>query len=383
MHFRGFLRRAGAIAAGVLLSLANRPALAGQECLCPGDYNGSGAVDGGDLGLLLGAWGTVNVEVDLTGNGFVDGADLGVLLSYWGPCLPPSNDYCVDAEQVVPESVYEFCNLWATTDGPSVPGALCGGATAIYNDVWYRFDATSDGILIVDTCLGSDAWDTVVAVYGSNLPGVSPCPNGGASLAPLLDCSDDATNTLGCGPTESYVSLLVTGGRSYKIRVGGRTPSNSGEGVLRVSFNQFGSSCGFPLEADNEQGIEEVLGTTTDNEVDELPSNCFGTQPQGPAEWISYTAACTGTYAISTCHPNTDFDTVLNVMLDTPGTAWCWESLLGCNDDSPAPGCQINGLNRRSRVDVHVNAGDTLKIAVSGYNGASGNYGLVITRVCD
>ena len=175
----------------------------------------------------------------------------------------------------------------------------------------------------------------------------------------------------------------MNAGYSYKIRVGGSTPNDRGDGVLRVQYLQYGSSCQFPVQAPNNQSVVEVLGTTIDNDVAGLPATCFSSQPQGPTEWISYTATCTGTLSISTCHPNTDYDTVLYVMLDSPVGGNCWDSVLGCNDDSAAPGCQINGLNRRSRVDVHVNSGAVVKIAVSGFNGASGNYGVVITRVCD
>ncbi|MFG0274585.1 MAG: hypothetical protein ACF8QF_05980 [Phycisphaerales bacterium] len=49
-----------------------------------GDLNGDDVVDGADLGLLLGAWGTAAVGADLNGDGVVDGADLGLLLGAWG-----------------------------------------------------------------------------------------------------------------------------------------------------------------------------------------------------------------------------------------------------------------------------------------------------------
>lgn len=45
------------------------------------DLNGDGVVDGGDLGALLGAWGTP--DADLNGDGTTDGADLGIILSEW------------------------------------------------------------------------------------------------------------------------------------------------------------------------------------------------------------------------------------------------------------------------------------------------------------
>jgi hypothetical protein len=47
-----------------------------------GDLDGNGLVNGADLGLLLGAWGTSGPG-DLNGDGIVNGADLGLLLGAW------------------------------------------------------------------------------------------------------------------------------------------------------------------------------------------------------------------------------------------------------------------------------------------------------------
>ena len=55
------------------------------DVCCPGDLSGNGVVNGGDLGMLRGAWGSSGPG-DLDGNGVVDGADLGILLGNWGPC---------------------------------------------------------------------------------------------------------------------------------------------------------------------------------------------------------------------------------------------------------------------------------------------------------
>ncbi len=56
---------------------------------CPGDLDGDLEVDGGDLGLLLAAWGACRADScigDLDASGGVDGGDLGLLLSGWGLC---------------------------------------------------------------------------------------------------------------------------------------------------------------------------------------------------------------------------------------------------------------------------------------------------------
>jgi hypothetical protein len=54
---------------------------------CPADFDGNGAVDGGDLATLLGSWGTcAGCAADIDGNGSIDGGDLASLLGSWGPC---------------------------------------------------------------------------------------------------------------------------------------------------------------------------------------------------------------------------------------------------------------------------------------------------------
>lgn len=51
-----------------------------------GDLNGDGAVNGADLGEMLGSWGVcVGCPADLDGNGSVNGGDLGLILGAWLP----------------------------------------------------------------------------------------------------------------------------------------------------------------------------------------------------------------------------------------------------------------------------------------------------------
>jgi agmatine deiminase len=54
---------------------------------CPGDFDGNGIVDGGDLAAVLASWGECgDCPADLDGNGVVDGSDLGAVLGAWGAC---------------------------------------------------------------------------------------------------------------------------------------------------------------------------------------------------------------------------------------------------------------------------------------------------------
>ena len=70
-------------------------AIADEATPCPGDINNSGAVDGGDLLILLNDFGNGpngngnpigNPGADLNGDGVVNGTDLLILLNGFGPC---------------------------------------------------------------------------------------------------------------------------------------------------------------------------------------------------------------------------------------------------------------------------------------------------------
>ncbi len=61
--------------------------LSPQPPACDADFDRSGGVDGADLALLLGNWGSRGASAwDLTGDGTVDAADLASLLGAWGGC---------------------------------------------------------------------------------------------------------------------------------------------------------------------------------------------------------------------------------------------------------------------------------------------------------
>lgn len=57
-----------------------------EDDACTGDLDGDGTVDGGDLTLLLAAWGSTDEIADLSGDGLVGGDDLTILLGAWGMC---------------------------------------------------------------------------------------------------------------------------------------------------------------------------------------------------------------------------------------------------------------------------------------------------------
>jgi hypothetical protein len=85
---------------------------------CPGDLDHSGVVDGGDIGLVLLAWGTNDPAGDLDGDGLVGGSDIGLLLIGWGPCpcdealeIEPLHDESTPQE---PEILFETADALVT-----------------------------------------------------------------------------------------------------------------------------------------------------------------------------------------------------------------------------------------------------------------------------
>lgn len=56
-----------------------------DACTRFGDINGDGRINGADLSLLLGDWGSAAARSDLDQNGTVNGADLSGLLGAWAP----------------------------------------------------------------------------------------------------------------------------------------------------------------------------------------------------------------------------------------------------------------------------------------------------------
>jgi hypothetical protein len=60
-----------------------------DACQCLADISGNGFVDGVDLAIVLGAWGSPaggKSGADIDGDGIVNGSDLAYVLSGWGPC---------------------------------------------------------------------------------------------------------------------------------------------------------------------------------------------------------------------------------------------------------------------------------------------------------
>jgi hypothetical protein len=152
-----------------------------------------------------------------------------VALAGGGPAgAQPANDVCANAELIYGIGCFPFTTVGATTDGP--PHAACAayGDDQVNEDVWFEWTPLFNGDALLTTCGSNDCtgadFDTKIAVYDG-----CGCP---VSDATLLGCNDDGP---GCPNYTSAVTVPVTAGRCYMVRVGGFGAA-TGSGELEIAL---------------------------------------------------------------------------------------------------------------------------------------------------
>ncbi len=232
----------------------------GSYCIAESDFNGtfSCATDlsAHELGHLWGAshcncpGSTMNPSITCA-NSFNSGA-INSIIAYRNSvsCLtgscgipgPPENDTCANAS-VIGNGVIPYSTLNAGTDGPQNPSNSCNdfGQPQTWHDIWYRYQASCNGVLTVTTCddihhAGDPTYDTDLVLYGPYASqGAISCSSSNL-LAHLLACNDDDPIN-SCGTNEPYSSTIqvnATAGQWYLIRVGGWASGEQGNGFLSV-----------------------------------------------------------------------------------------------------------------------------------------------------
>jgi hypothetical protein len=243
-------------------------------------------------------------------------------------------DACTNAIPIAaPADVRGYTQDTFDTDGPSHD---CGTLPAdqIATDVWYVYSATASGDLTVSTCSNGTCFDTVVAVY-----------DGTCGALNLLACNDDDdTCTDGVGTLASTVTVAVTSGTDYYIRVAGAQFGDTGCFNLITSFsagevpwltvdswmNHSGPDCPITL-ADSTVPFECGIDPR-DNAIQELQVTVSGTAPATCTATLNcvngglMTAnSCTGAGSVITAiwNPETaDPDCCELAITGVTGTAW-------------------------------------------------------------
>ncbi|MGE3165334.1 MAG: hypothetical protein AB7O52_10555 [Planctomycetota bacterium] len=258
----------------------------------------------------------------------------------------------------------------ATTDGPAFASpcfeeAVGGsGMTQIFNDLWFRFVASTTGTLLLDTCsLVTTHTDTALAVYDG-----LACP---PTL--LVGCADEGPTPV-CTGTRTFLAVPVTAGSQYLVRLGGF--ANGDVGVVELSLSMV-------TPAPNDDCVDQIAildgvtnfdssFTSTDGAA-MIPAVCnpgaFGDDQVHRDLWFTYTATQTGVAQVSTCNI-TPWDTRLAVYSSTACPADS-NDVIACNDDGA--GCAAFS----SALAFSTVLNQSYLIRVGGFNGASAGPGQV------
>jgi hypothetical protein len=292
------------------------------------------------------------LQSELVGNvlsGFWYLIRVGGYANNWGTgtitVMPGYGNGTCDRAIPVTNGSTNFVTNCATTDGPLE--YFNGNLQSITNDLWFRYTATSCGIVNVSLC--GSGFDTKLAIYGSSCP----TANGTA-----IQTSDDI-----CGQN-AQTTFYATGDSIYLIRVGGHN-GDYGSGSLTISA---------PASPSNDDCADAIsIGQTTmtfstTNACTDGPYHGSNTCYPQKDLWYSYTAPYCGTVTVDLC--GSSFDTDLTVYHGTCGNLG---DPIACNDD-------YSGCGTRSRVDFLTTDQGPYLIRVGGYNASSGSGAITVSQ---
>ncbi len=298
---------------------------------------------------------------------------------------PPPNDDCSGATVVGPGS-HPFDSTSATDSSAPYPVGVCSGTSlgVIANDVWFSLTPPVDGEVDFSTC-GLATFDSDLVVY------TGPCGN----LNPVA-CDGD---TPGCATDTSRVlDFPVTGGVTYRVRIGSWEALVGWPGELLIDYTPFFEVCDNGLDDDADSLVDcddpdcsaalvcqpwpadecasaaaaflgaNAIDTTgaTDSPEPILPAGCAGTELGAMAKdvWYEFTPNGPGILTVSTCD-GAGFDTDLAIYTGSCGAL----TQIACNGDTQ--GCAVS----TSIIDLPVAAGIALTIRVGGRTSADAGTG--------
>jgi len=253
---------------------------------------------------------------------------------------PPDNDECSGAI-TANAGINPFSNQGAQTGTDNGPSCLFFGSSVNNNDVWFKYTATENGEVTVNTC-GQTTLDTKLSVFAN-------CGDFNA-----IACNDDF-----CG-LQSSVTFNATTGTTYYISVGAFSAAGFGSGTFTITAGGGGGgpvndNCSGALVATVGSNAFTSVGATTDTVSDPALCTFFGSNTNYNDVWFAYTATGNGTCTITTCG-GTTLDTKMSVFSNCDLT-----QTIACNDD--ATGCGL-----QSRVTFTPTCGVTYYISIGAYS---------------
>ncbi|MFO0826555.1 MAG: hypothetical protein U0572_00250 [Phycisphaerales bacterium] len=295
---------------------------------------------------------TIDTSSSLTN---VQGPDLGQLnysVTLRRKIVVP-NDLCENATPVE-VGTYPVTNINATGSTALPAGCESSGLTDIANDVFFSYVAPVNGVATVSTCNASD-FDSWLAAY------TGPCgaPN-------FVACSDDGD---GCGVgAGSLMSFPTTAGETYTIVLGGWYGA-TGNADMTISQTVVNDTCAGATPISVGVTHTSTIGATGDSI---LPATCeegYGLDVFNDV-FFTYEATATGIVTVSTCSPNTTFDTRLAVYSGSCDDL----TLIACNDDAGSE------CGNRSIATFEATCGERYVIQLGSYDGGVGLADLSVSQ---
>lgn len=268
----------------------------------------------------------------------------------------PANDDFVNAEPVELNSLAVPAPNFGATKEPGEPDhrGNKGGAS-----VWFKFTAPRTGGVSVQLSGGPMDRENLVAAYtGSSVDDLVPVP-----------AIESWTN--------SRIVFPTTAGMTYSIAVDGsydpetETPLMDEPEIILSTFpgnDDFEDA--FKLSSMPVGGTFGVFGLGNVGATKQIGEPDHAGNRGGSSVWFTWTSAAVGSAQLSAC--GATFDTLLAVY--TGSTLGGLTPVAASQSPTSAP-CSLVGPDP-AEVSFNVESGTTYRIAVDGYEGAWGSFGL-------
>ncbi len=306
-----------------------------------------------------------------------------------GQCVlsEPATSVC-GAARVIPGTPGQHVVLMDVVNSTAVWQPSCSGLQA-NQLVWFTVTPTVTGPITLSTCHPATGFDTAIIAFtggDTNCVGMSETA-----------CSDDVLEDRcdnGCSFYGSEVTIDATAGQTYRFMVAAIDFNQAGcptcLGVVVTIGDTCGSAptnigpCDAAMELPGSPGSYEILQDVTDAVVlpNEPQPSC--TEPDvGKTVWYHFSPTDDSRVEFSTCHPNTSYDTVVQVYAGNGICTGGFFTNVACSDDSDDPAC-ISGCSpnpRSSKVTFDALAGGDYWIQVGAYSDNSAGCELCLGSV--
>ena len=274
---------------------------------------------------------------------------------------PPANDDFANATQIpgngTPLTI--GAGNWGATKEAGEPNhqGKSGGSS-----IWFKWTAPRTNGVFIQACGGQEPNQTVVGVYTGSSVG---------SLSPVADFGDE--------PDCRY-SFMASGGVTYRIAIDGKPSALTGAGAMAdpsLLLSIFPGNDDFESAAELESYEHALLIGYGNLGATRQPGEPNHAGNAGGASiWFSWRAPITGSVRFGLCQA-----TFRPTMAAYAGFALQGLQPIAQSDNPATPECLP--ADGKGGVAFNIDAGTVYRLAVDGFNGATGRFGIEIDTSTD